>query len=205
MPKQTFFNLSEERKKEIMDAICRELSRHTYEHINLSNIVRETNMSRGSLYQYFDDKDDLYNYFYMEIARQKMTYFGSLMDPLLDISFFERIEKMYMLALKFIKEHPEWVLPARNLLLSNNYRNSAVAKEGKKLAIGIYHSWIDADIKKGYIKANLDTKLLAKLFYEMLNQVSTDDFIFDRLDDESILNQVQELIHIFKKGIENDV
>jgi hypothetical protein len=25
------------------------------------------------------------------------------------------------------------------------------------------------------------------------------------LDDESILNQVQELIHIFKKGIENDV
>lgn len=59
MVKQTFHNLSVEKKRRIIEAIIQEIEQKSYEDISINQIVKNAGISRGSFYQYFDDKSDL--------------------------------------------------------------------------------------------------------------------------------------------------
>lgn len=59
MPKDTFFNLSKEKKEKILVAAKKEFSRVPFEETSIKNIVEEAQIARGSFYQYFESKEDL--------------------------------------------------------------------------------------------------------------------------------------------------
>lgn len=60
MPKQTFFNLPESKKKKIIDAARKEFSRVPIYEASISNIIKNANIPRGSFYQYFENKEDIF-------------------------------------------------------------------------------------------------------------------------------------------------
>lgn len=57
--KNTFYNLPEEKRQKITDAIFNEFAGSSGERVSINNIIKNANISRGSFYQYFDDKVDL--------------------------------------------------------------------------------------------------------------------------------------------------
>lgn len=59
MIKSTFYNLPEEKKNRIIDAILNEFASASTEKVSINRIIKAANISRGSFYQYFDDKVDL--------------------------------------------------------------------------------------------------------------------------------------------------
>ena len=59
MIKSTFYNLPEEKRQRITDAIFNEFAGSSRERVSINNIIKTANISRGSFYQYFDDKVDL--------------------------------------------------------------------------------------------------------------------------------------------------
>lgn len=63
MIKKTFYNLPEAKKERIYKAIKTEFDRVPVDKISINSIIKEANISRGSFYQYFDDKGDLYDIF----------------------------------------------------------------------------------------------------------------------------------------------
>lgn len=63
MIKQTFYNLPETKREQIYQAIKTEFDRVPLDKISINSIIKEANISRGSFYQYFDDKGDLYDIF----------------------------------------------------------------------------------------------------------------------------------------------
>lgn len=67
MPTTTFFNLSKEKKERIMSAALNEFSERSMEQALVSNIIKETGISRGAFYKYFEDMEDLYIYFFSQI------------------------------------------------------------------------------------------------------------------------------------------
>lgn len=62
MPKDTFLNLSEDKKNKIINAAKKEFSRVPIEEASIKNIVEEAEIARGSFYQYFESKEDLLKY-----------------------------------------------------------------------------------------------------------------------------------------------
>lgn len=62
MPKETFFNLDEDKKNKIIQAAKKEFIANPLRKSRVSNIIKEASIPRGSFYQYFDDLDDLYYY-----------------------------------------------------------------------------------------------------------------------------------------------
>ena len=60
MPKQTFFNLPEGKRKTLMNAAEKEFARVPLAKASISNIIKDANIPRGSFYQYFENKEDLY-------------------------------------------------------------------------------------------------------------------------------------------------
>ena len=75
MPKQTFFNLKEDKKEKIEKALIKEFSRNSFEKASISNIILEANIPRGSFYQYFEEKEDAIYYIidkYLEKEKNKI-------------------------------------------------------------------------------------------------------------------------------------
>ncbi|MDN6900439.1 TetR/AcrR family transcriptional regulator [Oenococcus sicerae] len=64
MPKETFYNLSEEKRQRIIKAAGKEFLRVPLTEAKIANIVTTAHIPRGSFYQYFDGLDDLYHYFF---------------------------------------------------------------------------------------------------------------------------------------------
>ncbi|MEI3390620.1 MAG: TetR/AcrR family transcriptional regulator [Clostridia bacterium] len=62
MPKDTFLNLSEDKKNKIINAAKKEFARVPIEEASIKNIVEEAEIARGSFYQYFESKEDLLKY-----------------------------------------------------------------------------------------------------------------------------------------------
>lgn len=61
MIKKTFYNLPKAKQDRIINAIKNEFNRASIDKLSINNIIKDANISRGSFYQYFDDKSDLYD------------------------------------------------------------------------------------------------------------------------------------------------
>ncbi|TVP84584.1 MAG: TetR/AcrR family transcriptional regulator [Acholeplasmataceae bacterium] len=205
MPKTTFFNLSPDKRQRIMDAAIKEFSRAPIEHVNVSNIVRDSGISRGSFYQYFHDKDDLYTHFFSTIGQVKMTYFGTLFDARHDMPFIDRLYQMHLKGIAFRLDYPEFVPPSRMLLQSNDPKTKAMIKDSTRQGIDLFEAMIRQDQVKGRISSDVDSWVLAAITITFMNTFSMEDYLQDDLDPDTIKEKVKALIHIFKKGITDHV
>lgn len=59
MIKPTFYHLPQEKRNRIIDAVINEFASASTEKVSINRIIKAANISRGSFYQYFDDKVDL--------------------------------------------------------------------------------------------------------------------------------------------------
>lgn len=59
MIKKTFYNLPYEKRKRITDAVIKGFMERPNEKVSINRIIKTAEISRGSFYQYFDDKVDL--------------------------------------------------------------------------------------------------------------------------------------------------
>lgn len=62
MIKQTFNNLTEGKRKELINIARKEFSDHPLHEATVSNIARDFGIARSSFYNYFDNIDDLFFY-----------------------------------------------------------------------------------------------------------------------------------------------
>ena len=66
MPTATFFGLPEDRRTRLVEEAITEFAERSYAEASLSQIVRRAGIAKGSLYQYFSDKLDLYRWLLAE-------------------------------------------------------------------------------------------------------------------------------------------
>ncbi len=59
MIKRTFYNLPTEKREKIIDVTRREFRKGNKQKITINSVIKNAGISRGSFYQYFDDKLDL--------------------------------------------------------------------------------------------------------------------------------------------------
>lgn len=62
MCSETFLNLSNEKKERIIHAALTEFSIRPFSEASITNIVKNANISRGSFYQYFGNKEKIYEF-----------------------------------------------------------------------------------------------------------------------------------------------
>ena len=68
MPTATFFRLPEEKRDRLLRAAAEEFTRVNFAEASINRIVQGANIPRGSFYQYFTDKEDLF-FFLMDSMR----------------------------------------------------------------------------------------------------------------------------------------
>lgn len=62
MPTQTFYRLPEEKRTRLTEAAWKEFMSTRFEDVSINRIVHDAQIPRGSFYQYFEDKTDVFLY-----------------------------------------------------------------------------------------------------------------------------------------------
>jgi len=79
MSTETFLRLPEEKRNRILDAAWEEFTRVRYTDVSINKIIIKARIPRGSFYQYFRDKEDLFAYLIGDVRDQVAGIFGSLL------------------------------------------------------------------------------------------------------------------------------
>lgn len=103
VPKQTYYNLSAKKQKKIFDAAFKEFSQVPFNEASISNIIKEANIPRGSFYQYFENKEDLYFYIIEKVHEQKKNYIRDLLSKYSG-DVFKAFEEMFLTDLELIDD-----------------------------------------------------------------------------------------------------
>jgi AcrR family transcriptional regulator len=107
MPLPTFINLPEEKRQKIIACAIEEFAQQDYNSASISKVVSRAGIAKGSLYQYFTDKSDLYHYL-LELAAQKKTELLSNAkppDPMMNV--FDTLHWLFREMAKFQILYPD--------------------------------------------------------------------------------------------------
>jgi AcrR family transcriptional regulator len=73
MPKETFFNLPDDKRQAIIRIALEEFASGSFRSASISRIVDLAGIAKGSIYQYFENKRELYLYLISWAAETKMN------------------------------------------------------------------------------------------------------------------------------------
>jgi AcrR family transcriptional regulator len=124
MPKQTFFNLSNEKQKLLINAAKKEFSRVPLYEASISNIIQDAGIPRGSFYQYFEDKEDVFFFLLDEYSKRNHERFISIIKINNGDLFQSFID--WFKSLLIIFEEPENRQYLKNAFLNMNYKTEKI-------------------------------------------------------------------------------
>jgi AcrR family transcriptional regulator len=129
MPTKRFDNLDRDRKSAIISSARSEFAASGFERASLNTIAREADISKGSLYYYFEDKLDLYMTVLTLLMDEMMEAVGGFMKGEITGDFWEAMFDMYDHALRYMYEHPDIIGFGREVrhLVSSGVMHSAFA------------------------------------------------------------------------------
>ena len=198
MPKQTFFNLKEDKKEKIEKALIKEFSRNSFEKASISNIILEANIPRGSFYQYFEDKEDAIYYIidkYLEKEKNKIYQY--LLRNKGDI--FETAVNIYEDMAK-ITERDENERLLKNILQEVKKNNINIFGECKEMLRS--KRTIEKMINKEELKVENDDDL--QYFLKILNAIVraiSMEVVLKKITFEEGKQRLIREIEILKKGM----
>lgn len=105
MANQTFLNLSESRREEILLAAYEEFALKGFDAASLSIIIKKLQLAKGSFYRYFNSKKDLYAYLIMDASSRRLKNLDMLIDKD-QHDFFLLIEDNFLAKVNFDLDYP---------------------------------------------------------------------------------------------------
>ncbi len=203
MPKDTFINLTEEKQHRIFEAALNEFSKKNYNESKLSNIVKEAKIPRGSIYQYVDDKLDLYKYVFAKLGDRKINYMKDIIHNPDEIPFLDLFRQLYTIGIKYAIDNPRAIKMAMHLYNSKDLAFDEIMSDGLAQAKAFYVGYIESDKKLGRINPDIDTDIFAEMMINMINNISFHELKLgnESINYENMLDKFNKKIYILEKGI----
>ena len=79
MPSETFLRLPEEKRERFMNAAWEEFLRVPFEEVSINKIILLAKIPRGSFYQYFSDKKDLFYYLLSDMMQYLLGQYNQVL------------------------------------------------------------------------------------------------------------------------------
>ena len=159
MPKDTFKNLPEEKRRQILNIAIKEFAAHPYNVASISKIVRKAGIAKGSIYQYFENKKGLYQYLVKLSSDEKLKLIKDIPAPNQASGLFGYLRWQFLSEVYFEIHHPDMAQIAFRAFvegdpfpeMTEELRRRGTTQFFKQLVSqGIMHgevgSWVDPDV-----------------------------------------------------------
>lgn len=169
MPKPTFFNLPDDKRQRITDLAIEEFSSHPYRQASLSRVVSRAGIAKGSMYQYFENKLDLYEWLVVDELERRRQAWLEACPPAAGTGLFAELERRARSQLGFLLAHP------RLARLAESAREPTIDPELRSLHARLRDAEIDELIaqlraarERGEVRAELELRPLAHMLDALL-------------------------------------
>lgn len=208
MPKQTFLNLPEEKHKMILACAIDEFAEYGYDGASISRMVAKAGIAKGSFYQYFENKDDLYAYVIDHVlVSQKMRISDEESPKLEGITLPEFMRlllkrmmrefggkpKLYKIGIDFLRRQHEPV-------------GKKIIESYRPMTENYFQSFIRAEKSRNEIDINVDDDMLSYMIMGASTEISNLEIAkgYSALSDDYIDKWVDRLEYILTNGIYKD-
>lgn len=208
--RSTFLNLPEAKQEKILDAALAEFADKGYEQASVNVMVSSSGIAKGSLYQYFKDKQGLFLYIFdFAISRVRRTLVR-VKEESAEADFFTRLEKSLLAGVDFIRQHPRIYRVYLKILFDQRVpEREALLKAVRQFAADYLGSLVRQGVARGEIRAGLPEStvifLLDALFDRFLQATCVPAFDvtlnLDRAESREIHRRVAELIGVLRSGL----
>lgn len=173
MPTQTFFNLPDEKRERIIEIALKEFATYTYGKASLSNIVAQAGIAKGSMYQYFEDKKDLYLYLLDLAAKEKIAYIEKGVDS--EADFFTALEQIILAGTRFSLENPRLGRVMANIMgASGEVVLQEVLAQAQRMSVEYFKQMLIKAQERGNVRRDVNPDLLAHILYSIIGSALTD-------------------------------
>lgn len=173
MPKQTFLNLPEEKRNNVVNAAIDEFAQHGLENGSTNRIVSKSGISKGSFYQYFEDKLDVFMYLLTVLEIEKIEYFKGKHPPSMNMDTFQYFRWMIKEGMKFNTSNPRLTQAISRVLFGEGlYYGNTFAENRRKTIAGL-KSMIEQAIERGEVDPSVDVELAVMVMETWSNTISS--------------------------------
>jgi len=200
LPKQTFFNLPEEKQETLIQAAKNEFSRVPLNEASIANIVKNAQIPRGSFYQYFEDKEDAFFY---------LLELGTIANKEMFISLLQKTEGD--IAETFIELFKQMLIEFkdqenrsffRNIFLNMNHKVERAFTEDMRLTEDFAEVRDVINMEKLNIAHEHEVMHVAKIIGMVTVQNLIQNFAKEIPYDEAVKNYEFE-VNLLKRGLYN--
>ena len=112
---ETFLRLPEEKRNRFLEAAWEEFTTVPFSRVSINQIIRRARIPRGSFYQYFADKTDLFTYLLNTLRERLLNIFQDLLR--------EAKGDVFLTAMKSYDSFLTWSRDSKNLPLLTQWIN----------------------------------------------------------------------------------
>lgn len=209
MPTEVFMNLNTLKKDKIINVIISEFAQYGYQKGSTLRIVSNCGISKGSLFNYFHTKEEMYLYILKIISDEYLEKFNQLL-PSLSTDLFERIFEYSSCEFSWYRQNPE-----KFKILFDAFENTTmplrekIKNEYSNKSQELFSSILNINEKKYCPQVRFEIQNILKWFIDGFNKefINTIDEKYDYGTKLSSLSenysiQLRKYLKILEKGIE---
>ncbi len=102
----TFRHLPPDKQERVLTAALAEFAEQGYQQASLNRMVAQAGIAKGSLYQYFPNKEGMFHYIFQYALKMVRRTLTTVKEETREENFFVRLEKSLMAGVAFSREHP---------------------------------------------------------------------------------------------------
>lgn len=159
MPSQTFFNLPTKRRQLIIDCAIAEFAAHDYDIASISNIVKQAKIAKGSFYQYFENKKELYLYLIDLASQAKAAFLKQAQTPKADADFFSHLRWLFSTGIQFKLRYPALSQIVNRLTFGDIPFREEVLQKSREASSDYLLDLVIRGQQQGDVDADLDPHL----------------------------------------------
>lgn len=161
MPKDTFSNLNEEKQEKLVRAAISEFLKHGFEKGNIGDIAKSAGVAKGSMYQYFENKRELYMYSVRWAIELFISKYNNHTIPK-DINIFDYFYQSSEQMLLQLREEKELAVFIQDVILGkHNSINDETITVMLKAADEYVLKLIQEGKNNGSIRKDIDDNILS--------------------------------------------
>lgn len=160
--KEAFDKIPEAKRKRVLDAATEEFATYGFENTSIQQIAKKAEISVGSVYKYFENKDELF----AMVVKENLSLLEELLLHHLSSSedVIVKAESVLKELLKFSKKHPQLIKLYCAITTGNNTEFSRVlAQRVESISAKVYTEVIEKAQGSGDVRKDIDPKFFAFL------------------------------------------
>lgn len=181
----------------IIDAAVKVIARHGYHNAQVAKIAREAQVADGTIYLYFENKDDVLT----SLFREKMGRFIQEMEKTLSqiTDPAEQLKTLIDGHFRHLQQDEELAIVTQIELRQSNPSVRKVIGQILKSYLNIIDQIILSGQKSGCFRRNVDVKIARKMIFGTLDETVTSWIMNGRK--YSLLDMVDEIHDLFLHGL----